>query len=74
VGFLLGLWEIYASLIFDFFPTVVCVFSTKVLAASLSFWIGRSVPFPSISFLSHQGFISSSIAMKGLPYLGDLGF
>lgn len=33
--------EATASLIFGFFPAVVCVFSAKVLGASLSFWIGR---------------------------------
>ncbi|XP_062155404.1 uncharacterized protein LOC133863476 [Alnus glutinosa] len=36
-------FEAAASLIFGFFPAVVCVFSAKVLAASLSFWIGRLV-------------------------------
>lgn len=39
-------FEAAASLIFGFFPAVVCVFSAKVLAASLSFGIGRSVPLP----------------------------
>ena len=33
--------EATASLIFGFFPAVLCVFSAKVLGASLSFWIGR---------------------------------
>lgn len=43
-------FEAAASLIFGFFPAVVCVFSAKVLAASLSFWIGRSVPLPFSSY------------------------
>ena len=34
-------FEAASSLIFGFFPAVLCVFSAKVLAASLSFWIGR---------------------------------
>ncbi|XP_077227537.1 uncharacterized protein LOC143860657 isoform X2 [Tasmannia lanceolata] len=32
-----------ASLLFGFLPAVFCVFVAKVLAASLSFWIGRAV-------------------------------
>lgn len=35
-----------AALIFGFLPGVACVFSAKVLGASLSFWIGRSRPRP----------------------------
>lgn len=35
--------EAAASLIFGFLPAVLCVFFAKVLGASLSFWIGRSV-------------------------------
>ena len=31
-----------AALIFGFLPGVACVFSAKVLGASISFWIGRS--------------------------------
>lgn len=34
-------FEATASLLFGFFPAVICVFSAKVLGASLSFWIGR---------------------------------
>lgn len=34
-------FETAASLLFGFFPGVLCVFSAKVLAASLSFLIGR---------------------------------
>jgi len=34
-------FEAGASLLFGFFPAVLCVFSAKVLGASLSFWIGR---------------------------------
>lgn len=34
--------EAAASLLFGFFPAVFCVFSAKLLGASLSFWIGRS--------------------------------
>lgn len=37
------LFETGASLLFGFFPAVLCVFSAKILGASLSFWIGRSV-------------------------------
>ncbi|GAB2278687.1 hypothetical protein Dimus_035784 [Dionaea muscipula] len=36
-------FEAGASLLFGFFPAVLCVFSAKVLGASLSFWIGRLV-------------------------------
>ncbi|KAJ7949892.1 SNARE associated Golgi protein family [Quillaja saponaria] len=36
-------FEAGASLLFGFFPAVFCVFSAKVLAACLSFWIGRLV-------------------------------
>ncbi|XP_057436594.1 uncharacterized protein LOC130729005 [Lotus japonicus] len=35
--------ETGASILFGFFPSVLCVFSAKILAASLSFWIGRLV-------------------------------
>ncbi|XP_022932570.1 uncharacterized protein LOC111470758 [Cucurbita maxima] len=34
-------FEATASLLFGFFPAVICVFCAKVLGASLSFWIGR---------------------------------
>lgn len=34
-------FEAAASLLFGFFPAVLCVFSAKLLGASLSFWIGR---------------------------------
>lgn len=34
-------FEAGASLLFGFFPAVLCVFSAKILGASLSFWIGR---------------------------------
>ncbi|XP_010929522.1 uncharacterized protein [Elaeis guineensis] len=36
-------FEAGAALLFGFFPAVLCVFSAKVLGASLSFWIGRAV-------------------------------
>ncbi|CAN1159178.1 TVP38/TMEM64 family membrane protein slr0305 [Linum perenne] len=36
-------FEAAASLLFGFFPALLCVFSAKVLGASLSFWIGRLV-------------------------------
>ncbi|XP_059633383.1 uncharacterized protein LOC132276127 [Cornus florida] len=36
-------FEAGASLLFGFFPAVLCVFSAKILGASLSFWIGRFV-------------------------------
>ncbi|KAI3501922.1 hypothetical protein L1887_29950 [Cichorium endivia] len=34
-------FEAGASLLFGFFPALLCVFSAKVMGASLSFWIGR---------------------------------
>ncbi|CAI0381432.1 unnamed protein product [Linum tenue] len=34
-------FEAAASLLFGFFPALLCVFSAKILGASLSFWIGR---------------------------------
>lgn len=37
-------FEAGASLLFGFLPAILCVFSAKILGASLSFWIGRSVP------------------------------
>ncbi|XP_050225713.1 uncharacterized protein LOC126675157 [Mercurialis annua] len=36
-------FEAGASLLFGFLPAVLCVFSAKILGASLSFWIGRLV-------------------------------
>lgn len=33
--------ETGASILFGFFPSVLCVFSAKILAASLSFSVGR---------------------------------
>ncbi|KAD5317146.1 hypothetical protein R6Q59_032453 [Mikania micrantha] len=36
-------FEAGASLLFGFFPALLCVFSAKVLGASLSFWIGRLI-------------------------------
>ena len=33
--------EAASSLLFGFLPAVLCVFSAKLLGASLSFWIGR---------------------------------
>lgn len=36
-------FEAGASILFGFFPAVLCVFSAKLLGASLSFWIGRLV-------------------------------
>ncbi|CAK9133296.1 unnamed protein product [Ilex paraguariensis] len=36
-------FEAGASLLFGFLPAVLCVFSAKLLGASLSFWIGRAV-------------------------------
>ncbi|KAL6350094.1 hypothetical protein AAG906_004032 [Vitis piasezkii] len=44
--------EAAASLLFGFLPAVLCVFSAKLLGASLSFWIGRLI------------FRSSSTAME----------
>lgn len=34
-------FEAAASMLFGFFPAVLCVFAAKLLGASLSFWIGR---------------------------------
>ncbi|XP_057951199.1 uncharacterized protein LOC131145999 [Malania oleifera] len=45
-------FEAGASLLFGFFPALLCVFAAKVLGASFSFWIGRLV------------FKSSNLAMK----------
>lgn len=36
-------FEAGASLLFGFVPGVLCVFTAKLLGASLSFWIGRLV-------------------------------
>ncbi|GKV02811.1 hypothetical protein SLE2022_212910 [Rubroshorea leprosula] len=36
-------FEAGASILFGFLPAVLCVFSAKLLGASLSFWIGRLV-------------------------------
>ncbi|KAL0924155.1 hypothetical protein M5K25_004963 [Dendrobium thyrsiflorum] len=36
-------FEAGASLLFGFLPAILCVFSAKILGASLSFWIGRAV-------------------------------
>ncbi|KAL4361007.1 hypothetical protein GQ457_04G034070 [Hibiscus cannabinus] len=36
-------FEAGASLLFGFLPAVLCVFSAKLMGASLSFWIGRLV-------------------------------
>lgn len=42
-------FEAGASLLFGFFPALLCVFSAKILGASLSFLIGRySLPPPSL--------------------------
>ncbi|OIT19604.1 hypothetical protein A4A49_42733 [Nicotiana attenuata] len=38
-------FEAGASLLFGFFPAVLCVFCAKILGASLSFWIGRYLSF-----------------------------
>ncbi|EPS66796.1 hypothetical protein M569_07981 [Genlisea aurea] len=39
-------FEAGASMLFGFLPALFCVFSAKVLGASMSFWIGRSFFFP----------------------------
>ncbi|KAL6188330.1 hypothetical protein ACLB2K_039723 [Fragaria x ananassa] len=36
-------FEAAASMLFGFFPAVLCVFAAKLLGASLSFWIGRLI-------------------------------
>ncbi|XP_068666771.1 uncharacterized protein [Aristolochia californica] len=36
-------FEAGASVLFGFFPAVICVFAAKILGASLSFWIGRAI-------------------------------
>lgn len=38
-------FEAASSLLFGFFPAVLCVFLAKLLGASLSFWIGRFFSF-----------------------------
>lgn len=46
-------FEAGASMLFGFLPALLCVFSAKVLAASFSFWIGRSVSeFGTFEFVS----------------------
>ena len=44
-------FETAAPLLFGFFPSVLCVFSAKILAASLSFSIGRFVPLLHVTSL-----------------------
>ncbi|XP_048427394.1 uncharacterized protein LOC103944735 isoform X2 [Pyrus x bretschneideri] len=36
-------FEAAASMLFGFFPAILCVFAAKLLGASLSFWIGRLI-------------------------------
>ena len=43
-------FEAGASLLFGFLPAVLCVFSAKVLGASLSFWVGRYFQMSSFLF------------------------
>ncbi|KAF0897086.1 hypothetical protein E2562_033636 [Oryza meyeriana var. granulata] len=51
-----------AALVFGFLPGVACVFSAKVLGASLSFWIGRcSVCYSLVSALKLL-FLTDAIA------------
>ena len=38
-------FEAGAPVLFGFLPAISCVFSAKVLGASLSFWVGRFGPF-----------------------------
>lgn len=45
-------FEAGASILFGFFPAVLCVFSAKILGASLSFWIGRLLFMKSSSAVS----------------------
>jgi len=47
-----------AALVFGFLPGVACVFSAKVLGASISFWIGRS---PRLLLLSSCPMVSSRL-------------
>ncbi|XP_026377117.1 uncharacterized protein LOC113271468 isoform X2 [Papaver somniferum] len=49
-------FEAGASLLFGFFPAVLCVFCAKVLGASLSFWIGRFRVRLTISWVLVIGF------------------
>lgn len=44
-------FETAAPLLFGFLPSVLCVFSAKILAASLSFSIGRFIPLLHVSSL-----------------------
>ncbi|KAG6781323.1 hypothetical protein POTOM_014217 [Populus tomentosa] len=55
-------FEAGASLLFGFLPAVLCVFSAKLLGASLSFWIGR-IHFEVVKFF-RLVFRSSSSAME----------
>lgn len=38
-------FEAAASMLFGFLPALLCVFTAKLLGASLSFWIGRYQTF-----------------------------
>lgn len=42
-------FEAGAPILFGFLPALLSVFSAKVLAASFSFWIGRSLSSPLLS-------------------------
>ncbi|KAI3467847.1 hypothetical protein Pfo_024510 [Paulownia fortunei] len=62
-------FEAGASMLFGFLPALLCVFSAKVLAASLSFWIGRQLPyhfsiFSPIYFYDRLVFRSSGSAVQ----------
>lgn len=58
-------FEAAASLLFGFFPAVLCVFSAKLLGASLSFWIGRFLSF----FLSFSFPLLLSFFLFSFSYL-----
>lgn len=64
-------FEAGASLLFGFLPAVLCVFSAKVLGASLSFWIGRFVIKPPLfhSFFAFFVLIRDLVGIRDLIWL-----
>ncbi|MCO5554951.1 hypothetical protein L7F22_008490 [Adiantum nelumboides] len=69
------LFEAGASYLFGFFTGVLCVFSAKILSASLSFWIGRTI-FRSSSSARHWvesnrvfNVISNGVARDGWKFV-----
>ncbi|KAI5079259.1 hypothetical protein GOP47_0004738 [Adiantum capillus-veneris] len=69
------LFEAGAAYLFGFFTGVLCVFSAKILSASLSFWIGRNI-FRSSSSARHWvesnkvfNVISNGVARDGWKFV-----